>query len=265
MVEKRVLTFALLAVLVWAVLASCFAGYYSLEVSRLKEKLDKNKQVIDDIAQKYDDSISRYTLLLTDYSTVYGSYSLHSGENFTDLMPSFGKLLESLKGNYSSLLNESTELNESYAELNSEYQTLLQGGNVTVENFGNLLDNFYKLFSLLALRGMQSVMENAFKITVNLCIDYGNGTVKWFNETEMPPGSSLFNLLTKVANVKYTYWPALEPGHILIDSINGVGGEKGRYWLWYYWNNKISKWVFGPVGCDAWPLENNGTYKFVYT
>jgi len=266
LVEKRVLTFVLLAVLVWAVLASSFAGYYSLEHSKQKEKLNENQQLLNDIAQKYNESISKYSMLLAEYSTVYGSYSLlNSSENFSKLMPSFEKLLESLRGNYSSLLNKQTDLNESYTELSHKYQTLLQEGNVTKEDFGNLLDDFYKLFSLSALREMGSTMENAVKITVNLCIDYGNGTVKWFNETEIPPCSSLFNLLTKVANVDYTYWPTLEPGHILINSINEVGGEKGHYWLWYYWDEKSSTWVFGPVGCDAWLLKDNGIYKFVYT
>jgi len=265
LVKKRILTFGLLAVLVWAVLASCFAGYYSLETSRLKEELEEKQQLVNDVTQEYDHSISRYTMLLTEYSTVYGSYSFHSGENFTDLMPSFEKLLKSLRGNYSNLLNKKIDLNESYTELNYEYQTLFQEKNVTREDFGNLLGGFYELFNLLALIDVEGIMESAFKVTVSLCIDYGNGTVEWFNKTEMPPGSSLFDLLTKVANVTYTYWPTLEPGHILIDSINDVGGEKGHYWLWYYWNSKTSKWVFGPVGCDAWPLENRGIYEFVYT
>jgi len=265
LVEKRVLTFVLLAVLVWAVLASSFAGYYSLEYSKQKEKLNEDQQLLKDIAQKYNESISKYSMLLAEYSTVYGSYSFHSGENFTELMPSFEKLLKSLRGNYSSLLNKQTDLNKSYTELNHKYQTLLQGGNVTKEDFGNLLDDFYKLFNLLTLREMGSTLENAVKITVNLCIDYGNGTVKWFNETEMPPGSSLFNLLTKVANVNYTYCSALEPGHIFVNSINEVGGEEGHYWLWYYWDEKSSTWIFGPVGCDAWLLKDNGIYKFVYT
>ena len=136
-----------------------------------------------------------------------------------------------------------------YLDLQKEKQKSTEYENMYNGLLGNYTDLLHEYFNLL--QKSESEKQNLTELLeeyqscimkVNICIDYGNGTVEWFNKTEMPPGSSLFDLLTKVANVTYTYWPTLEPGHILIDSINDVGGEKGHYWLWYYWNSKTSKW-----------------------
>jgi hypothetical protein len=65
-------------------------------------------------------------------------------------------------------------------------------------------------------------------------------------------------LTRKVSNVTYSYFADIEPGHVIITSIN----NQAAWWLWYYWDETVNDWVWGPVGCDAWTLKNGGTYKW---
>jgi hypothetical protein len=75
---------------------------------------------------------------------------------------------------------------------------------------------------------------------------------------------TLFDLTQNVTDVKYDYYPSMEPGHILVTSINNLGPFGGKYWFWYYWDETKHDWIRGQVGCDAWVLKNDGTYKWVY-
>ncbi len=106
---------------------------------------------------------------------------------------------------------------------------------------------------------------NSKTISVNLLIDYGNGTRKWFNNTITNRNSTLFSLLLSVAKVNYTTGKY----GVFIRSLNGVankvtGSSSGRFWMWYYYDKKNKKWVSGPVAVDKWPLKNGDILKMVY-
>ncbi|MDI6847626.1 MAG: hypothetical protein QMD23_05800, partial [Candidatus Bathyarchaeia archaeon] len=79
-------------------------------------------------------------------------------------------------------------------------------------------------------------------------------------------GSSLLQLTQKIAKVNYTSdW--MKPGHIRLTAINDeteykTGYSEGRAWIWYYWDDNKQEWLSGPVGCDAWMLEDEGIYKW---
>jgi len=102
-------------------------------------------------------------------------------------------------------------------------------------------------------------------VSVNLLIDYGNGTKRWFNNTITSRNSTFFSLLLSVAQVNYTSGKY----GVFINSINGVtnrvtGSSSGRFWMWYYYNKKDKKWVPGPVAVDKWPLKDGDVLKMVY-
>jgi len=108
-------------------------------------------------------------------------------------------------------------------------------------------------------------------VLVNICIDYGNGTVMWHNGTRVPVGATLFNATLEVASVNYTVWTFSGYGYpkdkaIFVDAIDGVWNDYGanKYWQWYYWDG--SEWVLGPVGCnhpDA-TVKDGGIYMWRY-
>jgi len=98
-------------------------------------------------------------------------------------------------------------------------------------------------------------------IIVNIAIDYGNGTVVWFNSTPLPLGSTVLKALLAVASrVEYTYgaWGAY------VTSIDGVAekilaANEGYSWLWYIYDAGQGKWVLGPVAADQQVLKDGDT------
>jgi len=272
LVKKRVLLFATLAMFVWAVLASSIAGFFYLQNTLNSEQIAENQQSLNTMSTTYNEAMAKYDQLLSDFSFLQGNYSLPANTNFTLLTSSFLTLLHNVKGNFSSLLEDQNDLNETHYALQSESQALLLSGNVTRDEFGELLDKCYEFLNLLAIRELSRTISETTTLSVNICIDYGNGTVEWHNKTVIPAGSSLFQLTQNVATVNFTYDALMRPGHIRITSINnkteytsyGFDYSEGGAWLWYYWNHDKQEWVFGPVGCDAWMLKDGGTYKWSF-
>lgn len=262
--------FAALAMFVWAVLASSMAGYLYLQSTISNEQIAENQQSLSTMATTYNEAIAKYNQLLSDYATLQGNYAFPENANFTLLTSSFFNLLNNIKGNFSSLIEDQKDLNETRCALQSESQTLLDRGNVTREEFGELLDESYEFLNLLVIRELSRTISEVITLTVNICIDYGNGTVEWHNKTVIPTSSSLFQLTQKVATITKTYDALMKPGHIRITSINnrteytsyGIDYSEGAAWLWYYWDDNRQEWVFGPVGCDAWMLKDGGAYKW---
>lgn len=269
MVEKRTLVFAAVAVLVWAVSISSLAGYFYLQSATYSEKLAENQQSMNEMATAYDGSMVKHNSLLSEYSVLYGNYLFSMDDSFTLLTYSFGKLLNSLKGNYSYLLMNQEDMNNTYDALQGKYQAVDQKGNVTREEFGELLSEYYELFNVLSMRELGGLVTEAVTLTVSVCIDHENKTMEWHNETSMPTGSTLFQLTQEIATVNYTYYPETKPGHIRLTSINdeeeySIDYSEGWSWIWCYWNDEGQTWVSGPVGCDAWMLKAGGIYKWSF-
>jgi len=251
--------FITLATLVWASLATGFVTYYYLEQAKYQDQINEKQQLMNQLTENYDVSTTRRNLLSGDYGVLLGEYQWLSGENYSPLMDKFEKLLSNLSGNYTSILNEFPELTTTYGYLLNKFQALNEKSQVSKEGFGSLLDDFYKLFMALTLKESEAFIGKINEIKASLCIDYGNLTAEWRN-ISISSGTTLFDLTQKVAKVEYSYWQTMEPGHILITSINNY--SKG-YWVWYYWDEAENEWVFGPVGSDAWILNNRGVYKWV--
>lgn len=257
----------MLALIVWAALASTFAGYYFLQNGNNTEQLDSAQNSLNKVASSYGDATQKYDLLLTEYASLYGNYSYFTSSNYVTLMPPLGSAIADLGKNYTNVF-EQEDMNKTYDQLLSDYEALLQKGNVARTDFGNLLSEYYNLFNLSALRELGQSISQATTLSVNVEINYGNGTVEWHNETKVPAGYTLFKLTQEIAVIKYSYYAFAEPGHVLVDSINNKTKYTdpsyawGYTWIWYYWNGNEKKWVSGPVGCDAWLLENGGIYEW---
>jgi len=260
----------MLAMFVWAISISSLAGYFYLQNRMYGEQIAENQQSLHVMTTTYNDAMTKYNALLSEYSVLYGNYSFPQGTNFTLLTTLFGRLLTNLKGNYSFLLTNQKDLNATYDTMQDKYYEVYQKGNVTRAEFGELLAEFHEVFNLLAIRELSGLVSETLTLTVSVCIDYGNETLEWNNETSMPAGSSLFQLTQKIATVNYTYSAWMEPGHIRVTSINDkkeytnytIGYSEGRAWIWYYFDNIEEKWISGPVGCDAWMLKDGSIYKW---
>lgn len=258
MVGKRTLTFATLAILIWASTATGFMAYYYLQHLTYSEQLQQKQKLLDEFTRNSEDSLTKWNSLAANYGSLHGEYQWSKEENYAPLMDKYEKLMVNLKGNYTDLLNTSPDLNETYNLLWQKHQTLNQQTVIEKTEFAELLSEFDKLFTSMALKEMGKSISEVTTIQVSLLIDYGNTTRKWYN-VSAPLGTTLFNLTRTVAKIEYSYWPTMEPGHILMTSIND---SAEGYWLWYYWDEDSGEWVFGPVGCDAWMLIDGGVYKW---
>jgi len=235
------------------------------------EKIAENQQSLNTMATAYNEAIAKYNQLLSDYSILQGNYTFPQNTNFTLLTSLFVNLLNNIEGNFSSLITDQKDLNETRYALQSKSQTLLLRGNVTREEFGELLNECYEFLNLLAIRELSRTISEVTTLTVSICIDYKNGTAEWHNKTVILTGSSLFQLTLKVATINKIYDALARPGHIRVTSINNKQeytnctiGCEGAAWLWYYWDDNKQDWVFGPVGCDAWMLKDGGVYKWSF-
>ncbi len=269
MVEKRTFVFVMLATIVWAVLASTFAGYYYLQNRNNTEQLDSAQNSLNRVASSYSETANEYDLLLSEYASLYGSYSYFTSSDYVTLMPHLGSLIANFGKNWTNLFAQE-DVNKTYNQLLSDCEALLKKGNVTKTDFGNLLSEYYNLFNLSALRELGRSISEATTLSVNIETNYGNGTVEWHNETKVPAGYTLFKLTQEIAITEYSYYASTEPGHVLVDSINNKTTYTdpsyawGYSWIWYYWSDGEKTWVSGPVGCDAWLLRNGGIYKWNY-
>lgn len=99
-------------------------------------------------------------------------------------------------------------------------------------------------------------------ISVNIGIDYGNGTRIWFNETIMPVGVTVFNATASVANLE----PHPTYGESFIIAINGVRQNENEnlYWIWWIWDEAQHVWVPGPVACTEYVLNDGQTIFWYY-
>jgi len=254
---------------VWAALASAFVGYYYLQNSNNSEQLASAQNSLNTVASSYYNATNKYDLLLSEYGSLYGNYSYFTSSDYATLMPPLGSLIADFSKNYSDLFVQE-DMNTTHNQLLSDYEALLQKGNVTKTDFGNLLSEYYNLFSLSALRELGLSVSEATALSVAVEINYGNGTLEWNNETKVPAGYTLFRITQEIAVTKYNYYALTQPGHVLVDSINNKTTYTdpsytwGYSWIWYYSSDNGKRWVSGPVGCDAWLLISGGVYKWNY-
>ena len=274
MVEKRTLAFISLGALVWAVSVSGLAAYLHLENAALVEQISETQQSLDKMVLAYDASMNKYNTLQREYSSLYGSYSFPFGVNFTQLIVPLGSLVAGLEGNYSSILMGQDDLNEAYDALCEGYQEVCEKGNeITREDFGAVLSGLHELLDLLTIRELSAAISETVTLEVSVCVDYGNETIEWHNETEVSTGYSLFQLTREVTVVNeddYAFFAWTKPGHIIVNTINDIEAyaapdfSEGWSWMWYYWDDSKQDWVPGMVGCDAWIVEKGGTYKWQF-
>jgi hypothetical protein len=265
MIEKRALIIATLATIVWASIATGFAAYYYLEMVRYQKESNANRQLLLGVTKGYKEALGRQDLLLRDYNDLLGEYYMFTEENYSIFVEKYVQLLSNLGNNYTATINGSPELKEAYENLMNATQNLKEQNIVTKDEFEPLLMEFNRLLKSIVAEELENLIGENTTIKVNLCIDYGNGTVRWYN-VSTSPGVSLFELTNQVAKIEYEYYQKMEPGHVLMKTINGVAPSpaEGKYWFWYYWDENSNQWVFGQVGCDAWTLRDNGTYRWIY-
>jgi hypothetical protein len=100
---------------------------------------------------------------------------------------------------------------------------------------------------------------------VNTLINYGNGTIVWYNRTSVPAVSNLYDLTLNLTggNVEAAFYGPPYNEHF-VTAINGVGNHSPYYWtLWLYCQNK-NGWEVSPVGADNIRVGSAQTIAWAY-
>lgn len=114
--------------------------------------------------------------------------------------------------------------------------------------------------SLEDLSTKVSILEK-LTMKVNILIDYGNGTLVWYNGTVVPRETNVLMATKVIAVVEGKEYPGMGT---FVESINGVKNEGGRYWIWYIWSPEKKDWEWGPVASDKYILHEGDIIKWKY-
>jgi hypothetical protein len=137
---------------------------------------------------------------------------------------------------------------------------ILSFGLITAIYLGVSVAGYYYMRYQHAIRQLEEYKE--VTRLVNICIDYGNGTIKWYNDTLIPLGYDLLKTTELIAVVNSTYWEAYQS--YSVDAINGVWNNQSNYWMWLRWNNEIKEWEYVWLGADQYMLSEGETVMWRY-
>ncbi|MDH7563821.1 MAG: hypothetical protein QHH24_02915 [Candidatus Bathyarchaeota archaeon] len=97
-------------------------------------------------------------------------------------------------------------------------------------------------------------------MSVNIGIDYGNGSRTWLNQTKAFSGQTLFDVTKQVANV--TYNTGAYGTEIL--SINAVSKQGSFGWTYWVWNSTANAWLIVWENVDSYVVANGETFMWYY-
>jgi hypothetical protein len=90
----------------------------------------------------------------------------------------------------------------------------------------------------------------------NELVNYGNGTLVWYNRTNVMPGQSSYDLTASVAIVDSSYFSGLDSHEVL--AINHVWQNSTNYWtLWIYCED-ADAWAASDWGADYLKIGKTG-------
>ncbi len=104
----------------------------------------------------------------------------------------------------------------------------------------------------------------------DILIDFGNGTSRWYNGTQVQPDWNLYiaTVVLSKGDVQAQWYPAGyfgpgTPGEHFVTGIDGVSNSQTSYWwLWTY--NSTASWQLAPVGPDLLPVYNGSVFAWTY-
>jgi hypothetical protein len=102
-------------------------------------------------------------------------------------------------------------------------------------------------------------------VQTNTLINYGNGTVRWYNETNIPATWNFYQLTLHLANGNVEaqcYGPPYNEHYVT--GINNVNDRSPFYWtVWIFCQNQ-NAWSTSPVGVDLIRLSDGQTLAWAY-
>jgi len=117
------------------------------------------------------------------------------------------------------------------------------------------------LYQLQNLFGAAPTQE---RISVNTLFNYGNGTSKWRNETNVPSDWSFYKLTTTISQTEASPTMSVSGQHYVtgLDGVRSLGPYD--YWTLWVFCQKDSAWATSPVGADLISMKNGDAFAWYY-
>lgn len=97
-----------------------------------------------------------------------------------------------------------------------------------------------------------------FTAQVNILVDYGNGTVQWYNDTRIQTGASVLDATVIACGAEYQ----TSDFGAFITSVNGVQPDSAHFWMWSTYEDG---WEVGMVGADQYNIHDGDIIRWTYT
>jgi hypothetical protein len=113
--------------------------------------------------------------------------------------------------------------------------------------------------------GQSISSAEAATIRASLLINYGNGTLHWYNQTVVPSSWNAYALTMYVlkCNVQAQYYGPPLNEH-LVEGINGVAASGSLTWSIWGFCPSQNAWSYSQVGADLIHLTNGQVLAWVY-
>jgi hypothetical protein len=181
----------------------------------------------------------------------YGQYQSESSENQRHVVE-----LDTALSNYRSL---SGSFNSSLEDYNRTLALLAQAvGSLNTstpayQNASLALSSLWSSYQrLAAAEGRRALVYD-----VSLLIDFGNGSLKWYNDSAAQPGWNGYvtTLVLLKGDVQAVWYP--QYGEHFVTGVDGVSQTSSTYWgIWQYGGGK---WTYLQTGADLLDVQNGTT------
>jgi hypothetical protein len=131
----------------------------------------------------------------------------------------------------------------------------------------SILLNAFLLPNYLALLDENGKLSDLLKentVRVDVLVNFGNGTRRWYNETVSPSGSSLFNVTNRLFGDNMV--AVSSPYGVMIMKLGEAGSSPEHpnlYWIWFEWNPNSETWKMGDTGADQHRLSPGESLAWV--
>lgn len=98
---------------------------------------------------------------------------------------------------------------------------------------------------------------------VDVLLDYGNGTITWYENLEVLGFASVLKATKAVATVEYSLWGT----DVFVDAIDNVWNDYISFvyfWIYWYWNHSAKCWEVGAVACNKHLLSSGDIIAWYY-
>jgi len=194
-------------------------------------------------------------------STLAASY-YYQDQQVLSQNKSYVQELDAALASYRSLSESFNSSLSDYSITLSLLATALANLNTSTPAYANAsaaLNSLWKSYQALSTSGGR----RALIYQVNILVDYGNGTRRWDNSTQVQPGWNGYvdMLVAFNGKVQASWYPNY--GEHIITGLQGISKTNSQYWFLLTYNGTAS-WQVAQVGVDEIPIVNNTSFAWLF-